>query len=82
MPGILVLGGWRKAGQKLKVSLVYTWNLILETLFQNLTTAAEETTQKDIGTNHLAHSRALWRSRSPQGKMRPARTWSLLVNKH
>lgn len=42
-PVILVLGRWRKASQKFKVSLAYTWNLIPESLFQNIT-AAEETT--------------------------------------
>lgn len=64
-PVSLVLGRWRKEGWKFKVSLAYLWNLIPEALFQNLTTAAEETTQKDIGTNYLVHSRALWRSVSP-----------------
>lgn len=62
MPVILGLGRWRDKGQKFKDSLAYTWNLILEALFQNLAATAAKTTWIDFVTNHFAHSRGLRRS--------------------
>ena len=69
----LRLGRWRNEGQKVKVSLAYTGNLILEALFQNLPATAAET-RIDFVTIHFAHSRALRRNRRPWWKMICVRT--------